>query len=117
MQNFMLGTQGESYIDKSTNKAYRFDIKQYAHHCQFLDKRKLASHPLLFVPICNGAHWWLWITDVNKKKFYVLDPINKLPENIPDSRKKLNKFIGEIDSFRYQYGPHILLHEMNKIRD
>ncbi|RYR19698.1 hypothetical protein Ahy_B03g064567 [Arachis hypogaea] len=126
----------------------------YAHHRQFLDKRKLASHPFLFVPICNGAHWWLWIADVNKKKFYVLDSVNKLPEDIHDSRKKLNKFVvrinnfsyeglcwggtlnggwtgsrsrvyptkwstykGEIDSFRYQYGPHLLFHEMNKIRD
>ncbi|RYQ93112.1 hypothetical protein Ahy_B09g099378 [Arachis hypogaea] len=115
--NFMLGTHGESYTDKRTNKAYRFDIEQYAHHCQFLDKRKLASHPFLFVPICNGAHWWLWIADVNKKKFYVLDLVNKLPKDIPNLRKKLNKFVGEIDSFRYQYGPHILLHEMNKIRD
>ncbi|RYR65635.1 hypothetical protein Ahy_A03g011561 [Arachis hypogaea] len=43
--NFMLGTHGESYIVKRTNKAYRFDIEQYAHHRQFLDKRKLASHP------------------------------------------------------------------------
>ncbi|RYR39822.1 hypothetical protein Ahy_A09g045448 [Arachis hypogaea] len=75
-----------SYIDKSTNKAYRFDIEQYAHHRQFLDKRKLASHPFV-------THWWLWIADVNKKKFYVLDPINKLPENILDLRKKLNKFV------------------------
>ncbi|KAL4365348.1 hypothetical protein AHAS_Ahas07G0097100 [Arachis hypogaea] len=152
--NFMLQTHDESYIDKSTNKAYRFNIEQYAHHCQFFDKRKLASHPFLFVPICNGAHWWLWIADVNKKKFYVLDPINKLPKNIHDSRKTVNKFVvrinnfsdeglcwggtinggwtgsrsrvyptkwstyrGEIDSFRYEYGPHILLHEMNKIRD
>ncbi|RYR50068.1 hypothetical protein Ahy_A07g036623 [Arachis hypogaea] len=177
--NFMLGTHGASDTDKRTNKAYMFDIEQYAYHCQFLDKRKLASYPFLFVPICNGAHWWLWIIDVNKKKFYVLDPINKLPENIPDSRKKLNKFVmrvyagaepliedglgveaeyillndqrtdydcgiyvmkwletidpqkikskkrykyrawtqGEIDCFRYQYGPHILLHKMNKIRD
>ncbi|RYR73090.1 hypothetical protein Ahy_A02g007388 [Arachis hypogaea] len=82
-----------SYIDERTNKAYRFDIEQYAHHHQFLDKRKLASHPFLFVPICNGAHWWLWIADVSKKKFYVLDPVNKLPEDIPDSRKKLNKFV------------------------
>ncbi|KAL4391793.1 hypothetical protein AHAS_Ahas03G0280600 [Arachis hypogaea] len=41
----MLGTHGESYIVKRTNKAYRFDIEQYAHHRQFLDKRKLASHP------------------------------------------------------------------------
>ncbi|QHN87385.1 uncharacterized protein DS421_16g554630 [Arachis hypogaea] len=96
--NFMLGTHSESYVDKSTNKAYQLDIEQYAHHRQFLDKRKLALHPFLFVPICNGAHWWLWIVDVNKKKFYVLDPINKLPENIPDSRKKLNKFVGLIIS-------------------
>ncbi|RYR14549.1 hypothetical protein Ahy_B04g071152 [Arachis hypogaea] len=92
------GTHGVEYTDKKTNKAYRFDIEQYAHHCQFLDKRKLASHPFLFVPICNGGHWWLWIADVNKKKFYVLDPINKLPENIPDSRKQLNKFVGLIIS-------------------
>ncbi|RYR49623.1 hypothetical protein Ahy_A07g036144 [Arachis hypogaea] len=91
--NFMLQTHDESYIDKSTNKAYRFNIEQYAHHCQFFDKRKLASHPFLFVPICNGAHWWLWIADVNKKKFYVLDPINKLPKNIHDSRKTVNKFV------------------------
>ncbi|RYR72322.1 hypothetical protein Ahy_A02g006518 [Arachis hypogaea] len=166
--NFMLGTHGESYIDKRTNKAYRFDIEQ-----------KPASHPFLFVLIFNGAHWWLWIADVNKKKFYVLDPINKLPKDIPELRVKLNKFVmrvyagaepliedglrveaeyiqlngqrtdydcgiyvmkwlktidpqkiksrkrykyrvwtqEEIDSFRYQYGPHILLHEMNKIRD
>ncbi|RYQ98902.1 hypothetical protein Ahy_B07g086726 [Arachis hypogaea] len=138
--NFMLGTHGMECTDKRTNKAYRFDIEQYAHHRQFLHKRKLASHPL--------------IADVNKKKFYVLDPVNKLPEHIPDSKKQLNKFVGliifpdegvrwaeplmedglreeaasvdsvtrtlklkEIDDFRYQYSPNLLLHEMNKIRD
>ncbi|KAL4350120.1 hypothetical protein AHAS_Ahas10G0110200 [Arachis hypogaea] len=68
----MLGTHGVKYIDKRTNKTYMFDIEQYAHHCQFLDKRKLASHPFLFVPIYNGGHWWLWIADINKKKFYGL---------------------------------------------
>ncbi|RYR24744.1 hypothetical protein Ahy_B02g058269 [Arachis hypogaea] len=94
--NFMLGTHGVKYTDKTTNKAYRFDIEQYAHHRQFLNKRKLASHPFLFVPIFNGGHWWLWIADVNKKKFYVLDPINKKPEDIPDSRKELKKFVGLI---------------------
>ncbi|QHO20131.1 uncharacterized protein DS421_11g335180 [Arachis hypogaea] len=96
--NFMLGTHGVEYTDKRTNKAYRFDIEQYAHHRQFLDKRKLASHPFLFVPIFNGGHWWLWIADVNKKKFYVLDLINKLSENIADSRKQLNKFFDLIIS-------------------
>ncbi|KAL4316062.1 hypothetical protein AHAS_Ahas15G0247500 [Arachis hypogaea] len=43
--NFMLATHGVDYTDKRTNKAYRFNIEQYAHHRQFLDKRKLASHP------------------------------------------------------------------------
>ncbi|KAL4343745.1 hypothetical protein AHAS_Ahas11G0109100 [Arachis hypogaea] len=88
--NFMFGRYGMKYTDERTNKAYRFDIDQYAHHRQFLDKRKLASHPFL------SWHWWLWIADVNKKKFYVLDPINKKPEDIPDSKKELNKFVGLI---------------------
>ncbi|KAL4392993.1 hypothetical protein AHAS_Ahas02G0007500 [Arachis hypogaea] len=97
--NFMLGTHGVEYTDKKTNKAYRFDIEQYAHHHQFLDKRKLASHPFLFIPICNGAHWWLWIADINKKKFYVLDPINKPKKDIPESRVKLNKFVVRFNNF------------------
>ncbi|RYR08373.1 hypothetical protein Ahy_B05g076031 [Arachis hypogaea] len=178
--NFMVGTHGVDYTDKRTKKAYWFDIEQYAHPRQFLDKRKLALHPFLFVPICNGGNWWLWIADVKKKAFYMLDPVNKPKKDIPESRMKLNKFVGliipdeglrwggtlnggrtsrrsrvyptecydcgiyvmkwletidpqkiksgkrykykawtqeEIDGFRYDYGPHILLHEMNKIRD
>ncbi|QHO46860.1 uncharacterized protein DS421_6g191320 [Arachis hypogaea] len=100
------------YIDKRTNKAYKFDIEQYAHYRQFLDKRKLASHPFLFVLIYNGGHWWLWIADVNKKKFYVLDPINKLPENIHDSRKQLNKFVGLIISqMRVYAGAELLMED------
>ncbi|RYR36390.1 hypothetical protein Ahy_A09g041351 [Arachis hypogaea] len=94
--NFILETHGVDYTDKTTNKTYRFDIDQYAHHRQFLDKRKLASHPFL-------THWWLWIADVNKKKFYVLEPINKPKKDIPESRVKLNKFVGLIISQRRVY--------------
>ncbi|RYR35655.1 hypothetical protein Ahy_A10g050786 [Arachis hypogaea] len=114
---FMLESHGMGNTDKRTNKTYRFDIPQYDHHHCFLDKRKLASHPFLFVPLCNGGHWWLWIADVKKKAFYVLDPINKKKEEIPESRVKLNEFVEEIDDFGYQYVPNILLHKMNKIRD
>ncbi|KAL4306942.1 hypothetical protein AHAS_Ahas16G0228700 [Arachis hypogaea] len=64
---FMLKNYGENHIDPKTNKTYRIDVDQYAHYCRFLDKRKLASHPFLFVPICNGGHWWLWIADVQKR--------------------------------------------------
>ncbi|RYR16479.1 hypothetical protein Ahy_B04g073508 [Arachis hypogaea] len=44
-------------------------------------------------------HWWLWIADVNNKKFYVLDPINKKPDDIPDSRKEINKFVVKFNNF------------------
>ncbi|QHN85096.1 uncharacterized protein DS421_16g534370 [Arachis hypogaea] len=71
---FMLGNYGMDYIDPRTKKAYQFDIDQYADHRRFLDKRKLASHPF-------------------KKKFYVLDPVNKKKKDILESRVKLNKFI------------------------
>ncbi|QHO19104.1 uncharacterized protein DS421_11g326040 [Arachis hypogaea] len=93
LQMFMLETHGEKYIDPKTNKDYRMDVDRYAHYRQFLDKRKLASHPFLFVPICNGGHWWLWITDVRKKIFYMLDPVNKKKNEISDLRIKLNKFV------------------------
>ncbi|RYR53242.1 hypothetical protein Ahy_A06g028256 [Arachis hypogaea] len=148
---FMLGNHGEKYMDLN-----RMDVDQYAHYHRFLDKRKLASHPFLFVPICNGGHQWLWIVDVQKKTFYALDPVNKKKEEIPGLRIKLNKFglivsqmrvyagaepliedgkgeeaeyirlncqrtrlisYNEIDAFRREYGPNILLHKINKIRD
>ncbi|RYR02826.1 hypothetical protein Ahy_B06g081662 [Arachis hypogaea] len=44
---FMLGNHGEKYTDPKTYKAYRFHIDKYAHHRQFLDKRKLASYPFV----------------------------------------------------------------------
>ncbi|KAL4286975.1 hypothetical protein AHAS_Ahas19G0139900 [Arachis hypogaea] len=101
-ENFMLGTHGESYIDKRTNKAYQFNIEQYAHHRQFLDKRKLALH--LFYDCGIYIMKWLETNDPQKIK----------------SRKRYKYRAWtqeEIDNFRYQYGLHILLHEMNKIRD
>ncbi|QHO16025.1 uncharacterized protein DS421_10g300030 [Arachis hypogaea] len=152
--NFMLGRHDVEYTDKRINKAYRFDIEQYAHHPIFLQKKTC---------IASIWHWWLWIANVNKKKFYIIDPINKPKQDIPESRVQLNKFVGliifhmkvyaraeplmedglgeeveyiqlngqrtevlgyydciftdVIDDFRYQYGPNLLLHEMNKIKD
>ncbi|RYR03512.1 hypothetical protein Ahy_B06g082505 [Arachis hypogaea] len=53
---------------------------------------------ILFVPVCNRGHWWLWMADVKKKAFYVLDSINKEKKDIAESRVKLNKFVGLIIS-------------------
>ncbi|RYQ83776.1 hypothetical protein Ahy_B10g102609 [Arachis hypogaea] len=41
---------------------------------------------------------WLWIANVQKKAFYVLDPVNKKKDEITDLRIKLNKFVGLIIS-------------------
>ncbi|RYR08617.1 hypothetical protein Ahy_B05g076391 isoform A [Arachis hypogaea] len=126
-------------------------------------------------------HFALVVVDCRcpKKAFYVLDPVNKKKNEIPDLRIKLNKFFmrvyagakplkedgdgeeaeyirlngqrtsydcviyvmkwletidpqkiksrkryqykawtqEEIDVFRLEYGPNILLHKLNKIRD
>ncbi|KAL4337908.1 hypothetical protein AHAS_Ahas12G0157200 [Arachis hypogaea] len=153
-------------------------------HCMILNDIKcprfqediycMPTDMVLFVLICNRGHWWLWITDVQKKAFYVFDPVNKKKDEIPYLRIKLNKFINMnrvrfivvanfhslfvclsginnlpdeclhwggtlhgrrrgrrsrvyqdewsiykegIDAFRLEYGPNILLHKLNKIRD
>ncbi|KAL4396748.1 hypothetical protein AHAS_Ahas01G0122900 [Arachis hypogaea] len=44
------------------------------------------------------GYWWLWIADVRKKEFYVLDSANKKKKEIPDLRIKLNKIVGLIIS-------------------
>ncbi|RYR58998.1 hypothetical protein Ahy_A05g024851 [Arachis hypogaea] len=147
---FILENHSENYIDPKTNKAYRMDVDQYAHYCHFLDKRKLASHPFMFVPIYNGGHWWLWIAEVQKKnmnkvQFIVVADlhsphpyvftlgINNLPdeglcwgETLNGGRRgrksrayqaEWSMYKEEIDTFRREYGPNILLHKLNKIRD
>ncbi|KAL4398705.1 hypothetical protein AHAS_Ahas01G0318600 [Arachis hypogaea] len=112
------------------------DVDQYAHYRRFLDKRNLALQA-----------FWLWIVDVQKKAFYVLDLVNKKKDEIPYLKIKLNKFVNmnivwfivvaelhsfhpyvftwvllhtqneEIDAFLLEYGPNIMLHKQNKIRD
>ncbi|QHO03036.1 uncharacterized protein DS421_13g428900 [Arachis hypogaea] len=42
------------------------------------------------------CHWWLWVIDTTKRRFYILDPLHKkAPSN---ERKQLNKFTGYVIS-------------------
>ncbi|RYQ83665.1 hypothetical protein Ahy_B10g102430 [Arachis hypogaea] len=70
----LLSHEGK-FIHPKTNKP--FQIKDYQDYIPFLDKKKLASHPFIFFRVCYARYWWLWMADVEKKKFYVLDPLNK----------------------------------------
>ncbi|RYR53559.1 hypothetical protein Ahy_A06g028736 [Arachis hypogaea] len=137
--NFMLG-HGKNYIDQNSNKAYRIDINQYAHYLHYLDKRKLASH-LFIADVKMKAFCVLDL--VNKMKDKIPDlriklnkfvaRINSLPDEdlcwgrilnrgrrgsrsrIYQAQWSTNK--EEIDAFRCKYGPNVLFHKMNKIRD
>ncbi|RYR47611.1 hypothetical protein Ahy_A07g033554 [Arachis hypogaea] len=90
----------------------------------------------IFAPVCYFDHWWLWVADVRKIKFYILDPYHKTcPSEV---RMKLNKFVryvisriraenvkrgkyecdnwtqDEVDHYRVEYASWILFHEMNQ---
>ncbi|KAL4397235.1 hypothetical protein AHAS_Ahas01G0171600 [Arachis hypogaea] len=35
----------------------------------------LGNHPKgIFAPVCHSQHWWLWLADTRKQKFYIVDP-------------------------------------------
>ncbi|KAL4329769.1 hypothetical protein AHAS_Ahas13G0333200 [Arachis hypogaea] len=69
-----------------------FSVKDYSMFIPFLDLQKLKSHRYIFAPVCYSHHWWLWIADTRKRKFYIVDPLhNKSPS---DARTALNKFVG-----------------------
>ncbi|QHN83328.1 uncharacterized protein DS421_20g703810 [Arachis hypogaea] len=71
--------------------------------CMLLNNRKyrrfdeeiycVSIDIVLFAPICHEDHWWLWIADVKKKAFHVLDPVKKKKNEIPQPRIALNKFV------------------------
>ncbi|RYR04591.1 hypothetical protein Ahy_B06g084365 [Arachis hypogaea] len=98
-------------ISCKTNKP--FQIEDYKDYIPFLDKKKLASHPFvpiklkklfslaklrIFVPVCYANHWWIWMTNVQKKKFYILDPYNK--KSPSEAKTELNKFIVRLHNFK-----------------
>ncbi|RYQ96593.1 hypothetical protein Ahy_B08g092409 [Arachis hypogaea] len=66
-------------------------IEDYKIFIPFLDLKKLASHPYIFAPVCYTEHWWIWVADVRKKNFFILDSYHKKCPS--ESRMKLNKFV------------------------
>ncbi|RYR46443.1 hypothetical protein Ahy_A07g032181 [Arachis hypogaea] len=125
---FMLENHGVDYTDPRTKKAFWFDIDQYVHHRRFLDKRKLASH--LFGLIISQMRVYAGvepsIEDRKEEKanydcgIYIMKWLETIdPRKIKTGKRYQYKAWTqeEIYDFRHEYGPNILLHEMNKIRD
>ncbi|RYR39381.1 hypothetical protein Ahy_A09g044895 [Arachis hypogaea] len=87
-------------------------VEDYPMFIPFLDLKKLASHRYIFAPVCHSQHWWLWLADARKQKFYIVDPYHtKSPS---EERTALNTFIHEVDHFRVEYASQILFHDMNQ---
>ncbi|KAL4300665.1 hypothetical protein AHAS_Ahas17G0223600 [Arachis hypogaea] len=82
------------FLQPKTNKPFR--VEDYPMFIPFLELKKLASHPYIFAPVCHLQHWWLWVADTRKQKFYILDPYHKTCPS--DERMDLNKFIGYVIS-------------------
>ncbi|RYQ94460.1 hypothetical protein Ahy_B08g089370 [Arachis hypogaea] len=84
----------EEFISPKTNK--EFKVEDYPMFIPFIDAKKLTSHRYIFAPVCYSGHWWLWVIDTTKGRFYILDPLHKkAPSN---ERKQLNKFTGYVIS-------------------
>ncbi|RYQ85374.1 hypothetical protein Ahy_B10g104926 [Arachis hypogaea] len=97
LQNMAIGNHnGGEFLHVKSKKP--FDIEDYKMFIPFLDLKKLASHPYIFAPVCYGEHWWIWMADVRKKKFCILDPYHKKCPS-PD-RLKLNKFVVRVCDFQ-----------------
>ncbi|RYR60906.1 hypothetical protein Ahy_A04g017992 [Arachis hypogaea] len=97
------------FFQPKNNKPFR--VEDYPMFIPFLDLKKLASHRYIFAPVCHSQHWWLWLADTRKCKFYIVDPYHK--KSPSDERTALNTFIHEVDHFRVEYASQILFHDMN----
>ncbi|RYR15000.1 hypothetical protein Ahy_B04g071723 [Arachis hypogaea] len=77
------------FLQPKNNKPFR--VEDYPMFIPFLDLKKLALHRYIFAPVCHSQHWWLWLADTRKRKFYIVDPYyTKSPS---DERTSLNTFI------------------------
>ncbi|RYQ95165.1 hypothetical protein Ahy_B08g090222 [Arachis hypogaea] len=77
------------FLQPKNNKPFR--VEDYLMFIPFLDLQKLKSHRYIFAPVCHSFHWWAWIVDTRKRKFYIVDPLhNKSPSK---ERIVLNTFV------------------------
>ncbi|RYR04964.1 hypothetical protein Ahy_B06g084777 [Arachis hypogaea] len=88
--NMALGNHPQGiFLQPKNNKPFR--VEDYPIFISFLDLKKLASHRYIFAPVCHSQHWWLWLADTRKRKFYIVDPYHtKSPS---DERTALNTFV------------------------
>ncbi|QHN95566.1 uncharacterized protein DS421_18g610800 [Arachis hypogaea] len=113
-RNMVLANHPEGvFLQPKNNKPFR--VEDYPMFIPFLDLQKLKSHRYIFTHVYHSHHWWLWISDTSKRKFYIVDLLhNKSPS---DARTVVNTFVDEVDHFSVEYASRILFHDMNLDKD
>ncbi|RYR43375.1 hypothetical protein Ahy_A08g039793 [Arachis hypogaea] len=88
--NMAIGNHPDGvFLHPKNNKPFR--VEDYPMFIPFLDLKKLASRHYIFASVCHSQHWWLWLADTRKRKFYILDPYHM--KSLSDERTALNTFI------------------------
>ncbi|RYR03431.1 hypothetical protein Ahy_B06g082379 [Arachis hypogaea] len=82
------------FISPKTNKEFR--VEDYPMFIPFINAKKLTSHPYIFAPICHLGHWWLWVIDTTKWRFYILDPLHK---KAPTNERKQGYVISRMRAY------------------
>ncbi|MED6220091.1 hypothetical protein PIB30_041558 [Stylosanthes scabra] len=107
----MFEKHGQSWMDIEKNRPH--DIASLVNHQEYmvyLDKNKLLTHRFLFAPILFSEHWWLYVQDVEKRDFFVLDSKNIVSPS--DERSTMNRFASNIlDQMRIWAGAPSIFNE------
>ncbi|RYR38649.1 hypothetical protein Ahy_A09g043772 [Arachis hypogaea] len=93
------------FLHPKTNKPFR--VEDYPMFIPFLDLKKLASHRYIFAPVCHSEHWWLWLADTRKQKFYIVHPYHT--KSSSDKRTALNTFIVSLSLCSFGCLPLLIL--------
>ncbi|MED6212114.1 hypothetical protein PIB30_080180 [Stylosanthes scabra] len=87
----MFEMHDHNWMDNEKNRPH--DIATLVNHREYmvyLDKDKLLMHRFLLAPILCSEHWWLYVLDVEKRDFFILDSKNIVSPS--DERSTMNRF-------------------------
>ncbi|MED6116980.1 hypothetical protein PIB30_105472, partial [Stylosanthes scabra] len=91
----MFEKHGQSWMDTKNNRPHAIaSLVNHEEYMVYLDKKKLLTHRFIFAPVLFSEHWWLYVMDIEKREFFVLDSKNIVSPS--DERSSLNRFASNI---------------------
>ncbi|MED6123783.1 hypothetical protein PIB30_052672 [Stylosanthes scabra] len=102
-EHSVLEKYSRNFISATTGLPHDISTMKNMNPLHYIDENKMKSAPFLFAPILYAKHWWLYVLDVENKKFYAIDSLN--PKSPGGDRNKLGRFVSSIlDQMRVRAG-------------